>query len=235
MALHIFQPERIIAQVGDLWVEAALEAIRRHAKFNIALSGGNTPARLYRRLASDPRLNDCWPAVRLWFGDERCVPPGHPDSNYRMVRQAGLTPGLGLTLERMEGELDPELAAVRYAERLRALPQQDGWPQFDLVMLGMGEDGHIASLFPGSANFVEREKWVSAAFVERLGAWRLSLTLPVIAAARQVLVLVTGANKARVLADVLRDSNPTYPASAIARLAQATWLLDEAAASGLDS
>jgi 6-phosphogluconolactonase len=230
MRLHILEPERIIAQAAEFWVNAALEGIGWQGRFEVALAGGRTPERLYRELSRDPRLAKHWPAIRLWFGDERCVPPEHPDSNFRMVRQAGLTPGLGLTLERMEGELEPEMAASRYAERLRVLPRFESWPQFDLVMLGMGEDGHVASLFPGSANLSEGRRAVCACLVERLGAWRLSISLPVLLRARRLLILVTGSPKAAVVAAVLGRGEPGYPASALAGLPQAIWLLDAPAA-----
>jgi len=226
----ILKPENLIAKAQEIWVAAALEAIGRQGRFHVALSGGGTPERLYRSLAQAPRLHDHWGSIRLWFGDERCVAPDDPRSNFRMVQQAGLASGPGVGLERMEGELEPSLAASRYAERLQALPQVQGWPEFDLVMLGLGEDGHIASLFPGSANLSERRKPVSAAYVDKLGVWRLSITLPVIAKARKVLILVTGDNKAPMVAAVLGRKEAAYPASEIAALPQAVWLLDEGAA-----
>jgi 6-phosphogluconolactonase len=231
--LNTSSPETYLSDVEIWWVQTALQAIDQRGRFDVALSGGSTPGQLYRRLSRNRLLRDHWPALHLWFGDERCVPPDHPQSNYRMVMETGLNPDLGLHLQRMEGEREPVEAATRYAERLKELPLRGGFPQFDLVMLGMGEDGHVASLFPGSANLAERSAPVAACHVEKLDSWRLSLTLPVIANARQVLVLVAGANKAQTLAGVLKDGNPDYPASALTHLPQVSWMIDRPAASAL--
>lgn len=228
--LKIIHPDNFIDQAQAHWKEIALANIQAHGRFEVALSGGSTPAKLYQRLAADESLKNEWSRMRLWFGDERCVPPTDEQSNYKMSQTAGLTPKLGLAIERMEGELDPLLAAERYFERLKVLPEVQGWPCLDLVMLGMGEDGHTASLFPGSANLAERSKWVTAAHIDDQKGFRISLTMPVIAAARQILMLVTGAAKAEVLAEVLNKHNPAYPASEIAKLPQSIWLVDEPAA-----
>jgi 6-phosphogluconolactonase len=217
-----------------LWVEKALAAIAERGVFHVALSGGGTPARLYRRLVENPDLGDQWGRIHLWFGDERCVLPDHSLSNYRMVREAGLTTRPGVTVERMPGEQSPMEAAVAYAGRLRQLPGvNDGLPQFDLVMLGMGEDGHVASLFPNSDNLRERQRWVSAAFINQVGRWRLSITMPVIGAAREILLLVSGKAKAELLPRVFQERNPAFPASEVAAMPQVTWLVDEAAAAKL--
>ncbi len=219
-------PESLVTTAENWWVEQALSAIDRRGRFEVALSGGSTPGKLYRRLAQNRLLRERWSQIRLWFGDERCVPPDHPQSNYRMVIESGLTEDLGLSLERMEGELEPLQAAARYAERLAELPQRGGWPQFDLVMLGMGADGHVASLFPGSDNLAERQKTVSACYVESQSSWRMSLTLPVLANGRQILVLVAGEGKQAMLDKVLNRADPAYPATEVAALEQATWMVD---------
>jgi 6-phosphogluconolactonase len=233
--LKVIPSEDFMEEAHTHWKKIALANIQARGRFEVALSGGSTPARLYQRLAADGSLKNEWSRMRLWFGDERCVPPTDEQSNYRMSQTAGLTPELGLAIERMEGELDPLLAAEHYSERLQQLPQHQGWPCLDLVMLGMGEDGHVASLFPGSANLAERQKWVTAAHIDDQKGFRISLTMPVIAAARQILVLVTGAAKAEVLAEVLNKHDPAFPASEIARLPQSIWLVDEPAARLLKS
>ncbi|QFY89331.1 6-phosphogluconolactonase [Magnetovirga frankeli] len=217
--------QQLIATAENWWVDCALAALDWRGRFDVALSGGRTPRRLYQRLARNRLLRGHWGQIGLWFGDERAVPPAHADSNYRMVLEAGLNPELGVQLERIPGELEPTLAAERYAKQLGSLPQRGGWPLFDLVMLGMGADGHIASLFPGSANLAEGDKPVSACPVAALDSWRISLTLPVIANARRILVLVAGADKAEMLQRVLHKGDPAYPASQIARLDQADWLV----------
>ncbi|MBF0256432.1 MAG: 6-phosphogluconolactonase [Gammaproteobacteria bacterium] len=220
------RPEQLIATAENWWVECALTALDQRGRFDVALSGGRTPRKLYERLARNRLLRGHWGQIGLWFGDERAVPPEHADSNYRMVGEAGLNPELGLQLERISGELEPQQAAALYAERLSRLPQRGGWPQFDLVMLGMGTDGHIASLFPGSANLAERQKAVTACYVESQHSWRISLSLPVIRNARQILMLVAGQDKAAMLDLVLNQKDPGYPASQVADLAQTSWISD---------
>ncbi len=221
-----------LLQAERLWADRAKTAIAARGIFHVALSGGGTPAHLYRRLADNRELAKDWGQIRLWFGDERCVPPDHPESNYRMVSEAGLAAMPGVEIERMSGELLPQDAALAYARQLQQLPRSaGGWPQFDLVMLGMGADGHVASLFPDSDMLHERQRWVSAAHIAQLDRWRLSLTMPVIGAAREILLLVSGASKAEVLSRVLQSRDSRYPASEVAAMPQATWLVDGAAAS----
>lgn len=227
--LEIIHPDNFIEQAHAHWKKIAFGNILSWGRFNVALSGGSTPARLYQSLAADESLKELWPSMRLWFSDERCVPPTDDRSNFKMTQTAGLVPELGCTIERMEGELDPQVAAQRYFERLKTLPDTMGLPLLDLVMLGMGEDGHVASLFPRSANLYELSKWVTAARIDDQKGYRLSLTMPVIRVAKQILVLVTGEAKAEVLAQVLNDQNPAYPASEIAKMRQSFWLVDEAA------
>ena len=239
MVYRVIHPDQFIEHAKAHWISMALDSIATRGRFEVALSGGTTPASLYQRLAASAELAPHWDKMRLWFGDERCVPPTDAQSNFLMSQDAGLRPALGLTLERMEGELDPAQAARNYALRLEQLPLEQGWPRLDLVMLGMGDDGHVASLFPGSANLAERRQWVKAAHIDDDTGWRISLTMPVIAAARQILVLVRGAAKAPVLAQALADAregrSPSYPASEITALPQAIWLVDEAAAQGVAS
>lgn len=201
-----------LAAAGEL-VRRARGAIAARGRFTVALSGGTTPRRLYALLA-DPAGPFAgavdWGRVHVFFGDERCVPPDHPDSNYRMAREALLDrlpipPGHVL---RWRGEdPDPARAAAGYQGALRArFPA--GRPALDLVLLGMGPDGHVLSLFPGSPALEERSAFAAAAWVGRLGVWRLTLTLPVLEAARAVLLLAVGRDKSARLAEVLSGPGP---------------------------
>jgi 6-phosphogluconolactonase len=220
--------ERVVA-----W---ANEAIGRRGRFDWVLAGGSTPEQLYRLLAGpDYALKVDWSRVSFFFGDERCVPPDDPQSNYRMA-QASLLGPLGVSPERihrMPGELGPERAAERYqAELERCLaPAAGAVPAVDLVLLGMGADGHTASLFPGTRPLDEARRWVVGSHPDGLVA-RVTLTLPLINAARRVLFLVAGADKARAAREVLAGTAPVpLPAGRVRPLAgDAEWLLDAAAA-----
>ncbi|PYV13246.1 MAG: 6-phosphogluconolactonase [Acidobacteria bacterium] len=205
-----------------------------------ALSGGSTPRRMYELLASaDFRLP--WEKIHFFQVDERCVPPDSPQSNYRMVREAFLsrTAFPEANFHRMQAELgDREAAANAYADELsRWLRVSPGeWPRLDLICLGMGPDGHTASLFPGSSALEERKRWVLPNFSERLNSHRLTLTLPVLNAASEIIFLAAGADKAETLAAVLKGpgADERLPASLVrpAR-GRVTWFVDEAAARGL--
>lgn len=218
----------------------AEEAVARAGRFAVALAGGSTPQGLYARLASESyRARVPWPETEVFWGDERCVPPEHPESNYRMaaealLRHVPIRPG---QIHRMRGEdPDPTRAAAEYDALLRetfgvapGVP-----PRFDLVLLGLGADGHTASLFPGSPALRETERLAVAVFVERLGAARLTLTLPVLNAAAAVVFLVSGGDKAEVLRAVLEGAPGAEPLPAQLVHPPAgtvTWLVDAAAAS----
>jgi len=196
-------------------LELGVEAIEARGEFHLALSGGSTPRALYRCLgapAMQRRLD--WQRVHLWFGDERCVPPDHADSNYRMAREAlidhiPIDPG---NVHRMEGELSPEEGAQRYEEALAILPRNAaGDPVFDLILLGLGPDGHIASLFPGSPALSVHDRSVTSLHVARMDSWRLTLTLPVLNNARHLMVVVSGEKKADVLRHLFYASPDARP------------------------
>jgi 6-phosphogluconolactonase len=213
---------------------------REHDPFSVALSGGGTPRRLYEMLAAAPyRERVPWEHVYVFWGDERAVPPDHPGSNYRQAREAlldhvPLPPG---NVHRVPGELEPEDAARAYADELRAFFGSP-WPVFDLLLLGMGDDGHTASLFPGSAALRETEQPVlglTAHYQDR-PARRVTLTPPAINAARNVFFLVSGAAKAPALRAVLQG--PRQPELFPAQIVQPTdghvlWLVSKAAAANL--
>jgi 6-phosphogluconolactonase len=225
---------------ADEIVEAASRAVAARGRFTMALAGGSTPRGLYRLLADagQPyRGRLPWEAIHLFFGDERPVPPDHPDSNYRMAREALLDRVPAASVHRIHGE-DPGGAEAYEAElrRFFETPPGDPPPRLDVVLLGLGGDGHTASLFPGSPAVEERTRWVVSPFVEHLGTRRVTLTLPVLNRARDVLFLVSGASKAAALARVLDPSgSPDLPPAARVRPEDGTvvWIADADAASGL--
>jgi 6-phosphogluconolactonase len=221
------------------FVDWAWQAIARDGHFNVALSGGSTPRDLYRLLAtSEFRAQVDWPRVQLFWGDERAVAPDNPESNYGMVRRELLlrVPIPAGNVHRMKAE-DAIIgrAAHEYETILRrCLPLDDrGFPILDLVLLGLGGDGHTASLFPGSALLREASHWVSTPMVVKLGMRRMTLTLPVLEAGRRVLFLVTGSGKAEILRKVLGDpgEHPLPAQMLIPRNGDRIFLVDEAAAS----
>ncbi|MGB7921839.1 MAG: 6-phosphogluconolactonase [Pyrinomonadaceae bacterium] len=220
------------------FVEIAQAAIAERGRFSVALSGGSTPRRAYELLATDERRDSIsWTNVHLFFGDERCVPPDDPQSNYRMACEAMISrlPIPSENTHRMRCEEDAEAGARLYEQELRSF--FDGaaaWPRFDLVLLGMGDDGHTASLFPGTPALAQQQAWVVANRVEKLNTFRLTLTAPAINHAAHILFMVTGAGKAERLAEVIygpRD-HQRLPAQLIQPVhGSLTWLLDRAAAS----
>jgi len=228
----------LVASAAEQVVTLAGAAIAARGRFAIGLSGGSTPRPLYELLASPAFASRIdWPNVHVFWGDERCVPPDHPDSNYRMARETLLdhVPLPPDNIHRLAGELDPATAAADYEAHLRAFFAGDGeaGPRFDLLLLGMGDDAHTASLFPGTAALGETERWVAANYVEKLDAWRLTLTPPALNAAAEIMVLVSGASKADAFHAVL--SGPTdpdkYPAQVLnPNNGRLRWLVDSEAA-----
>jgi 6-phosphogluconolactonase len=227
------------------FVSAAATAIRASGRFTVALSGGATPQALYALLASEPYVSRVqWPLVHWFWGDERCVPPADPASNYRMAREALLdrVPVLAANVHRIRGEDDPGDAAAAYERTLRetfASPPASG-KRLDLVLLGMGADGHTASLFPGGAAVRERQRWVVAEYVKSVSMWRVTLTPVVINAAADVIFLVAGREKAAMLRRVLEGpyQPDVLPAQVIGRPPippdhPPRWMVDAAAAGEL--
>ena len=211
-------------------------AVAQRGFATMALAGGSTPKQLYRLLSAPPLdLDIPWSRVKLFLGDERCVPSDHPDSNERMVRESLLVdlPEAPAFHPMPGGHPDPAEAARLYADRLvREIPgDRDPVPRFDVVLLGMGDDGHTASLFPDTP-ILDEERLVAEVYVPRLDSWRLSLTPPVLNAARNVLFLVTGAGKAATLARVLADGpRRDFPSSLVTpKDGEVEWHLDREAA-----
>jgi 6-phosphogluconolactonase len=221
-------------------IRLAGEAVRAHGRFTLALSGGSTPRALFRLLV-EARDRIDWGAVQVFWGDERHVPPDHPDSNYRMTRETLLdhVPLPAASIHRIHGEdPDAEHAAALYDDEIAAAfalaPQQP--PRFDLVLLGLGGEGHTASLFPGSAALHERERRVVAPFVPKLAAHRITLTPPVLNHAAAVIFLVSGADKADALAAVVEGEPQVdlYPAQIVRpERGRLLWLVDREAAQRL--
>jgi 6-phosphogluconolactonase len=227
-------PQELFEAAAELVASAASEAVAERGRFAIALSGGSTPKSLYTLLATNARTSLPWDRMFFFFGDERHVPPTDPESNYRMADEAMLSkiPVAQSNVFRVVA------AAQAYEQTLRKFFALEAGqiPMFDLILLGMGPDGHTASLFPGTEGLREKSKLVVANWVEKLKTYRLSLTLPVLNAARCVAFLVSGTDKAPVLKSVLEGEAPgeQYPAKLV-RPAQGKlmWLLDRAAASQL--
>lgn len=239
---------RIFADVNKLSLRAAEgvvrtinESVQTNGRFSLALAGGNTPRTLYRLLSSQFRDQIPWEKVHVFWGDERYVPLGDPHSNYRTARETLLdaVPCPAGNVHPMPTELsDPDTAARDYEETLRNYFSRD-WPRFDLVLLGIGEEGHTASLYPGSPALEETKRWVVAVNVPAEPPRRLTLTLPALSHAAIVYFRVTGSNKAQALHNILNWSpDPkNYPAAGV-RLSQGTviwWVDREAAALARDS
>ncbi len=219
----------------DLFISLAQAAIEEKGVFSAALSGGSTPKNLYAGLA-DPEQQQRleWAHVHLFFGDERHVPPDHPESNFKMVQETLLSkiPIPQSCIHRVRAELDPRLAAFNYEDELRHFFAGE-WPRFDLVLLGMGDDGHTASLFPGTAGLNEEQRWFIANYVPILGEWRLTLTKHAINAARMIVVLVSGQSKAEMISAVLSEktAQEKIPIKMISPVdGEMIWLLDHEAA-----
>lgn len=238
-ALRIFQDDKsLTAAAVEKFCFLAQNAIHQRGNFTAALSGGSTPRSLYQALASPPYLSQIdWRKVHLFWGDERHVPPDHPESNFRMVKEAMLDeiPIPDENVHRVPAELDVHQAAQKYEEDLKAFFKAD-WPRFDLVLLGMGSDGHTASLFPGSAGLSEEDRWFISNFDPKSQEWRLTLTKNAINSARQVMVIISGQAKAAALAKAIEGSATPelIPIQLLSPVeGDIVWMVDVAAASDL--
>ena len=236
-------PQELFAAAAEEVVHDANEAVGQRERFTIALSGGSTPKSLFNLLATNARSTLPWDRTFFFWSDERHVPPTDPDSNYRMANEVMLSkvPVPPQNVFRFPAE-NPDAAAVarEYEKSLQKVFHLEAGavPVFDLILLGMGPDGHTASLFPATAALQEKSRLVVANWVEKLKTHRMTFTLPVLNAARNVAFLVSGTDKAPALKAVLEENVPgeQYPA----KLVQPTngrliWFVDRAAASGLKS
>lgn len=239
-ASHLVYPDadRLARATAEHFVTLAAEAIAARGQFAVALAGGSTPRAAYALLAAE---EVDWSRVHVFWGDERCVPPDHLDSNYCLAREALLehVPLPVGNVHRIRGEINPEQAAADYERTLCSFFAQrpeEPTARFDLILLGMGEDGHTASLFPGTAALHEQTRWVVAHYVDKLRAWRVTLTPVVINAAAQVTFIVSGAGKADQLRQVL--TGPYQPDTLPSQIVRPTdgrllWLTDAAAVAQL--
>jgi 6-phosphogluconolactonase len=237
-------PGALVTVAADRFVALAAAAISAYGRFHVATSGGTTPKRLYETLATDryaARVD--WSRVHLFWGDERCVPPTDPSSNYRMARET-LIDHIAVpdeNIHRIHGEDDPAAAAAAYERELRnvfRIPAGPPMPgaRFDLVLLGLGLDGHTASLFPGLTAVSEQERWVTAAYVAEVSMWRVTCTPVVFNTAAEVVFLVVGPDKAAMLRQVLEGPHQPalLPAQVIAPSdGSVCWLLDADAGANL--
>jgi len=245
------QPEALTLAAAERLALLANNAVEDHGVFTVALSGGSTPKALYELMATDDAIRNeiPWPKVHFFFGDERHVAPDHADSNFRMASDAMFRrlSANELHVHRVLGELASATeAAEQYESDLREFFEPrglviGGFPRFDLILLGMGPDGHTASLFPNSPALLETTRWVVANWVEKFKADRITMTFPVLNSAADVIFFVAGAEKAVVLAEVLDGTRGTpgetrYPIQGIRpRNGIKRWMLDASAAAGIET
>lgn len=232
-------PAELDRRVADFVEDAARRAIGARGVFHLCLAGGSTPEGAYRELRTPERTGRLdWSKVHFYWGDERPVGPDDPESNFRMAREA-LLDWIDIRdgqIHRIKGELPPEKAALDYARTLIDRFGRDAdWPAFDLVMLGMGADGHTASLFPGTAALEEKQRWVVANPAPQKSTTRITLTLPSINHACDIVFMATGVEKSAAVAHArTQPGDPACPASLVQPLdGTVYWFLDEPAASHL--
>ncbi|MCR4289514.1 MAG: 6-phosphogluconolactonase [Candidatus Scalindua sp.] len=230
--IHVYpNKEKLVVATAEHVADCIEQAIQQNGVCNMALSGGNTPGGVFSLLASSPyRDRVDWSRLHLFWGDERMVPPEHQDSNFRMVQKT-LLDHIKIpdeNVHRMRGEIAPELAAEEYAELLD-VHFKGSPPCLDLILLGLGEDGHTASLFPDTDAVEECEKNAVAVFVPKLSAWRVTLTLPVLNAARKILFLVSGRSKSEIVQRIMSNKQPAkeIPATMVnPQNGELHWMLD---------
>lgn len=238
MNLRIFDNEDLLAEAAAAFVsDAAQKAIGARGRFSIALSGGSTPAALFKKLAKPPTSTIVdWGNVFVFWSDERTVPPENLESNFRLAHDVLLqhVPIPSQNIHRLKGELTLDQAVEAANKELAVHFGEGKSPQFDLVLLGLGHDGHTASLFPGSAALDTLGAGVVANYVEELATWRITFSLPLINIAKQILFLVTGEHKAEMVRQVIDERNLELPVSRVSpQSGQVAWYLDAAAASKL--
>jgi 6-phosphogluconolactonase len=226
-------PQELAEAAARDFATKAEAAISERGSFTVALAGGSTPKATYEILARDYADELDWSKVHVFFGDERTVPPEHEDSNYLMANETLLSHVPVGSVHRMRGELPPAEAAAAYEEELRKFfGTSDEPPRLDLILLGIGEDGHTASLFPETSAMEVHDRWVVANPVMKLGTTRLTLTVPLINSASTVNFLVAGEGKAEVLREILKgNADPReYPAKLVRPAGGPVWMVDRAAA-----
>jgi 6-phosphogluconolactonase len=229
-----------VAEIAEYLVELMVKIIIKAGEnrtISVALPGGSTPQRIFKHMAEYHKSNCIWQHINFFFGDERCVPPDHEESNFRMVHHSLFEiPGIsGNQIFRIQGENDPAEEARRYGKIVAEKTRMDGnWPSFDLIMLGLGEDGHTASIFPGDDLPIHSDDFYVAVSHPQTFQKRITLTLQMINHTDKVVFIATGKNKELILREILQNRSGTdYPASKVTPLnGSLTWLLD-APVSGL--
>lgn len=228
MKQRIIHTNSFVEDAAEIILDSAREAIEKRGSFRLALSGGNTPKPIYEMLAQEGSRIP-WGKVRITFGDERCVGPEDDASNYRMARES-LLDQVRIPPEnvlRMRGELPPEEAAADYEAQLAAIAAESGEDRYvhDLILLGMGDDGHTASLFPGSEGLKETERNVIANYVEKFSTHRITFTFPLLNAARHVSFLV-GSNDKEAIVQRILNGDSSFPSAHVRpENGELTWLL----------
>ena len=236
MDTRIFEtPEKLADQVAQDIVQYSNETLQKQPRFTIALNGGVTPKLFFQSLTQEPRKSSvAWDKWWFFWGDERCVPKEHSESNFKLAQENLLqsVPAKSSQVFRIHGEDPPPVAARDYEKVLRGIfGAAADWPQFDLILLGMGADGHTASLFPGTAALEEHQRWVVENVVRSLQTVRITLTLPVLNHAKQVWFVVTGSKKKEAFAKAQGAPDPSYPASLVRPLhGELRWYIDQALA-----
>ena len=230
MSREVIRTKNFAGDAADFILNQAHKAIGERNEFRIALSGGDTPRPVYTRLATIGR-DLPWDRARITFGDERCVPPDDPQSNFRMARETLFVPAAipEESIARMRGEIDPQIAAREYEDHLDLLATQRGEDIYrhDLILLGLGGDGHTASLFPDTGGLEETTRRVIANFVPKFDSWRLTFTFPLINHSRQICFLANATKNADLIERVLRG-DPQLPASRVkATAGDVTWILGQ--------
>lgn len=227
----------LYAAAAGEFCRVAGDAVAARGRFCVALSGGNTPRGVYAVLAGQLQGSLPWNKIYVFFGDERHVPPDHPESNYRMARESLLSkvPIPEGNVYRIRAELEAGAAAEQYDRDLRTFFRLSGnaWPCFDLILLGIGEDGHTASLFPGSAALQERSRLVVANWVEKFASYRITFTYPVLNHAEEIVFLASGTGKSEILKAIFEPARGSvYPARAVQpENGRLLWIADRNAAS----
>lgn len=240
MNVEVYEDRDLYRHAAEMFVNIANKAVNETGFFRVALSGGSTPGTLYSLLGESYADVIRWDRTHIFFGDERCVPPDHPGSNYRMAERLMLSkisipPA---NVHRLKGEIEPRKAAEEYTSEIRQVfgIEPGTLPQFDLILLGIGEDGHTASIFPGTDVVGETspERLIAAVYVRQLSAYRLTMTPPVLLHAQKVVFLAVGSAKAEAVHQSLEGPYiPNHYPAQLLRMAEdrVTWLIDPDAAS----
>ena len=228
MSARVIHSQAFVEDAVNTIITSAREAIEQRDFFRLSLCGGNTPRPVYSQLAKTG-ADLPWEKIQITFGDERCVPPEDNQSNYKMAKESLLdkVPLPASNVFRMRGEIDPKTAAAEYESQLATVAARFGEPRYihDLLLLGIGDDGHTASLFPGTSALEELEKNVVANFVPKFSTHRITFTYPLINAARHVCFLVNDTKKAGIIDEILSGKSD-YPSARVApHSGQLTWLL----------